>query len=107
MRIKYLLAVSGLILLSLSASHAQTQNASCKAIRKVPYPVTQKRADQKLRIALLELCPSNPGMVARPMLPTMENGRITQREYDIVRVFKSAASAKKYAKAHNITDISF
>lgn len=96
-----------------STAPAQTQSNTqaeipCKVIRKVHYPVTQKNPSaQPLRIALLDLCPKNPGMVARPMLSFMIDGKITMREYDVVKVFKNEKEARKYAKKNKIEDISF
>ena len=79
---------------------------SCKVIRKVSYPVTQTRSKKtKMRIALLDLCPANRGMVARPMLPLMIDGKPEMFEYDVVRVFKNQKEAGKYAKENNITDV--
>lgn len=85
-------------------------NETCKVIRRVPYPVTKTndpKNPQKNEIALLDLCPANRGMVARPMLASMENGRSVMREYDVVKVFKNAAEARKYAGENNIADVSF
>ncbi|MET0752163.1 MAG: hypothetical protein ABWZ66_02270 [Pyrinomonadaceae bacterium] len=101
------------LLVFCSNASAQTQSKTqaeipCKVIRKVHYPVTQKNpSSQPLRIALLDLCPENPGMVARPMLSFMIDGKITMREYDVVKVFKTEKEARKYAKKNKIEDISF
>lgn len=96
-----------------SNASGQTQQATkteipCKVIRKVHYPVTQKNpSSQPLRIALLDLCPENRGMMARPMLSFMVDGKIIMREYDVVKIFKKEKEARKYAKKNKIDDISF
>lgn len=80
----------------------------CQVIRKVNYPVTQTRpSSQPLKIALLNLCPENPGQMARPMLPFMIDGKVISREYDVVKVFKTEKDARKYAKKNKINDVSF
>ncbi|HEX8737741.1 MAG TPA: hypothetical protein VF721_20580, partial [Pyrinomonadaceae bacterium] len=81
---------------------------NCQVIRVVPYPVTQ-RADKnvKNRIALLNLCPENRGMVARPMFSINVDGKFQMFEYDVVRVFKNRKEAEKYAKKNDIKDINF
>lgn len=78
---------------------------ACQIIRTVNYPVT-KTASKKVkpRIALLNLCPENRGMVSRPMMPMMINGEMKMFEYDVIRVFKNKKEAEKYAKKNNITD---
>ena len=112
MKTFYFLSIFALLFFCSSAS-AQTEKMTkteipCKVIRKVNYPVTQKNpSSQPLRIALLDLCPNNPGMVARPMLSFMIDGKITMREYDVVKVFKTEKEAKKYAKKNKIEDVSF
>jgi hypothetical protein len=81
---------------------------NCRVIRVVSYPVTQKMdKNVKKRIALLNLCPENRGMVARPMLPVETEGKFQMFEYDVVRVFKNRKEAEKYAKQNGITDVSF
>jgi hypothetical protein len=81
---------------------------SCRVIRVVPYPVTQ-RADKnvKNRIALLNLCPENRGMVARPMLSVNVGGKFEMFEYDVARVFKNKKEAEKYARKNGIADATF
>lgn len=80
----------------------------CKMIRKVRYPVTQTEpSKQPLRIALLNLCPANPGMEARPMWTFFVNNETVMKEYTVEKVFKDAKEAKKYAKKNNIKDVSF
>lgn len=81
---------------------------SCKVIRVVSYPVTQRMdKNVKKRIALLNLCPENRGMVARPMLPVEVEGKLTMFEYDVARVFKNRKEAEKYARQNGITDVNF
>lgn len=78
----------------------------CQMIRKVMYPVTQTASvPQKLEIALLELCPKQ--VAARPMLTFIVGGKTVMREYEVVRVFKTADEARKFAAENNITDVSF
>lgn len=89
---------------------ASSNNAGeiCKVIRVVPYPVSKTRTpDQKNEIALLNLCPENRGMVARPMTTLMVGGAPVMREYDVERIFKNEKEAREFAAKNNITDISF
>lgn len=80
--------------------------SSCKVIRKVMYPVTQTSSvKQTLEIALLDLCPTQPA--ARPMYTFMIDGKPVMKEYDVVRVFKTEAEARKFAVENNITDLVF
>lgn len=79
----------------------------CKIIRKVHYPVTKTSpSSQPLEIALLNLCPANKGMVARPMYSTMKDGKIIDREYDVERIFKTEKEAREYAEKNGIKDVS-
>ncbi len=85
-----------------------TKPPHCQIIRTVSYPVTQTSGEKKkLRISLLNLCPTNPGMEARPMYPMMIDGAMEMFEYTIDRVFRDKKEAKKYAKKNRIVDISF
>jgi hypothetical protein len=100
------------ILGSNSASSNVNANAQvCKIIRRVQYPVTKTRSSDesvKLEIGLLNLCPANPGIVARPMYSTMDkDGKVTVREYDVEKVFKTEQEAREFAANNGITDISF
>ena len=82
--------------------------SECQIIRRVPYPVTQISADQKMEISLLDICPSNPGTVARPMISRGSNAGIGNMvEYDIIRIFKDKKEAQNYAVANKITDMQF
>ncbi len=88
---------------------ASTGELPCKIIRKVRYPVTQTNPSetQTVEIGLLNLCPPNKGMVARPLYQTMSaDGKVTSREYDVERIFKTEKEARDYAKANGITDVS-
>ena len=90
---------------------AQMQKKSdipCKIIRQIRYPVTQTEPyKQPLRIALLNLCPANPGAEARPMMSFFVNGKPIDREYTVEKVFKNVKEAKKYAKKNKIEDASY
>lgn len=91
-------------LLSLSA-YSQSQPPACKIIREVRYPVTKTEPSrQPLRIALLDLCPKDRGMVARPMMPMMVAGQMQMFEYDVLQVFKDQAEADLYAKENGIIE---
>jgi hypothetical protein len=80
----------------------------CKVIRKIRYPVTQTEPyKQPLRIALLNVCPADPGAEARPMLTFFVNDQPVMREYVVEKVFKDEKEAKKYAKKNKIKDASF
>ncbi len=80
----------------------------CKIIRIVNYPVTKTEPyKQPLKIAVLNLCPTNPGAEARPMMSLMINGEMIMKEYVVEKVFKNAKEAKKFAKKYKITDTQF
>ncbi|MBK7708041.1 MAG: S1/P1 nuclease [Acidobacteria bacterium] len=80
----------------------------CRIIRRVSYPVSKTNLpDAKFEIALLDLCPPNKGMVARPMTSLMINGEFKMFEYDVVRIFKSEQEARDFARMNNIKDIGF
>lgn len=86
----------------------EEKSSSCKIIRKVLYPVSKRRTpEQRMRIALLDICPPNKGMVARPMTSMMIDGETIMYEYDVIKVFDSEDEAKKYARSSGIKDISF
>ena len=89
-----------------SKSAVVSQTAiSCKVIRKVMYPVTKTSSvKQTLEIALLDLCPTQ--VAARPMFTFTVDGKPVMKEYDVVKVFKTEAEARKYAGENNITDVS-
>lgn len=80
----------------------------CKIIRKVPYPVSKTNTpNQKMEIALLNLCPANRGMAARPMTSFFVNGQSKMFEYDVEKVFKTEKEAREYAEKNGIKDGSF
>lgn len=83
-------------------------NIPCKIIRKVPYPVSKTNTpNQKMEIALLNLCPENRGMAARPMTSFLINGQPKMFEYDVEKVFKTEREAREYADRNGIKDGSF
>jgi hypothetical protein len=83
-------------------------NIPCKVIRKVPYPVTKTNpSNSKLEIALLNLCPADKRMAARPMTGFMIKGQVKMFEYDVERIFKTEKEARNFAAQNNITDVSF
>ncbi|MEP6903814.1 MAG: S1/P1 nuclease [Actinomycetota bacterium] len=88
---------------------AQTsENPPCKIIRNTRYPVTQTNPSvSKTEICLLNLCPPNKGMTARPMYPMMVGGEMKMFEYDIDKVFKTEREAREYAEKNGIKDVSF
>lgn len=88
-----------------SASNAQ----NCLIISKVRYPITQTNPSetQTVEIGLLNLCPPNPGMMARPLYQTMVDGKVISREYEVVRIFKTESEAREYAANNGIKDVSF
>ncbi len=80
----------------------------CKIIRKINYPVTKTEPyKQPLKIAVLNLCPTNPGAEARPMMSFIIDGEMIMKEYVVEKVFKNAKEAKKYANKNKITDNKF
>jgi hypothetical protein len=83
-------------------------NPPCRIIRRVPFPVSKTRSpDTRLEIALLDLCPPNRGMVARPMTGMIIDGKSAMFEYDVIRVFKDEKEARDFAAQNNIKDIGF
>lgn len=89
------------------ANQTTAQTPPCKIIRKVNYPVSKTNdGNQKLEIGLINLCPANKGMVARPMMGMMVNGKIEMFEYDVEKVFKTEKEARDYAAQNGISDIS-
>ena len=91
-------------------SNVNAQGEVCKIIRRVEYPVTKTRSGEnppKMEIGLLNLCPANAGMAARPMYSFMINGEMKMREYDVDRIFKTEQEAREFAVKNGITDISF
>lgn len=94
-----------------ASSNVNARGEVCKIIRRVEYPVTKTRSSEnppQMEIGLLNLCPANPGMVSRPMYSTMSaDGKVTMREYDVEKVFKTEQEAREYAAKNGITDISF
>lgn len=84
---------------------ASADGVPCKIIRKVMYPVTHTSSvKQTLEIALLDLCPTQ--VAARPMYSFMKDGKMIMKEYDVIKVFKTADEAQKYAQENNISDVS-
>lgn len=92
-----------------TTAFADTENnIPCKIIRKVPYPVSKTNSsDIKLEIALLNLCPANKGMAARPMTNFLVNGTPKMFEYDVEKVFKTEKEAREFAEKNGIKDGSF
>lgn len=90
-----------------AGANAASGNAiPCKIIRRVMYPVTQTSSvKQTLEIALLDLCPTH--FAARPMYSFVIEGKMVNKEYDVLRIFKTEAEARKYAAENNIVDVSF
>jgi hypothetical protein len=87
-------------------SSSPVASVPCQIIRKVMYPVTKSSSvKQTLEIGLLDLCPTN--VAARPMIGHMVDGKPVMKEYDVIKVFKTEAEARKYAADNKITDVSF
>ena len=80
----------------------------CKIIRKVLYPVSKRRKpNQKMRIALLNICPPNKGLIARPMTVLMVGGESIMYEFDVMRVFENENEAKNFAKENKINNAKY
>ncbi len=91
-----------------NATANPTAQIPCKIIRKVLYPVSQVRTpDQKLKLAVLDVCPPDKGKVARPLTTIVVDGKLTYLEYDVIKVFDSEKEAKKYAEENKITDAEY
>jgi len=86
----------------------EENNIPCKIIRKVPYPVTKTNTpNQKMEIALLNLCPANRGTAARPMTSFLIGGQPKMFEYEVERIFKTEREAREFAEKNGIRDGSF
>jgi len=57
------------------------------------------------RICLLDIEPSDRGMVQRRVIEVASGAERLWREYDIVRVFDSEDEARDYAEANRIEDV--
>ena len=80
----------------------------CRVIRKVLYPISKRRTpDQKMRIALLDICPPNKGMVARPMTTVFVDREPIMLEFDVIKVFENEAEAAKYASENGLKFLNF
>jgi hypothetical protein len=85
-------------------ANAQTE-IPCKVIREIRYPITKTEPyKQPLKFALLNVCPKDAGMEARPMLTFFVDGKIVDREYVVEKVFADKAEADEYAKQNNIVE---
>lgn len=94
---------------SAAAMADAANNVPCKIIRKVQYPVTKtnRAKNSKLEIGLLNLCPNDKGMAARPMYPFFVNGKSLMFEYDVERTFQTEKEARDYAAKNGIKDVRF
>lgn len=54
---------------------------------------------------LLDVCPDDADLVARPVTEVVRDGRTEHRVYDVVRVFADEAEARAFATAHGIADV--
>lgn len=80
----------------------------CQIIRRVMYPISKRPTmNQESRVALVNICPENRGMVARPTTTIIVDGEPVMFEYDVVKVFDTVASARAYAAEHGIKDSQF
>ena len=85
-------------------------SARCPVIRNIMYPVFKKqtsenRAKAKPTYSLLDVCPSGPA--SRPTIMVDVNGKKTARSFDVIATFPDEATARAYAVANSISDISF
>lgn len=81
---------------------------NCRVIRKVLYPISKRRTpDQTMRIALLDICPPNKGMVARPMTTVLVNGEPVMHEFDVIKVFENEKEAAQYASENGLKFLNF
>ena len=60
------------------------------------------RKNTQTQFCLLDLNPPNQGMVQRPVIELSISGKPVFKEYDVVRVFKSAEEAREYARVNQI-----
>lgn len=54
---------------------------------------------------LLDLCPDNVEVAARPVIDIVRNGVTEHRVFDVVRVFADEAEGRAFAERHGITDV--
>lgn len=86
----------------------ESSDTECRIIRRVPYPVSKRPTpEQTPRIALLDVCPPNRGMIARPMIRVLIREKPQLLEYDVIRVFENEAEAAAYARQNDLTYLSF
>ncbi|MEZ5426748.1 MAG: S1/P1 nuclease [Pyrinomonadaceae bacterium] len=86
----------------------QIPSGDCRIIQRVLYPVSKRRTpDQKMRIALLDICPENRGIIARPMTSAIIDGEMKYFEYDVIRVFENEEEANKFARENSIKTAKF
>jgi glutamine cyclotransferase len=78
---------------------------SCYVIRRIDYPVRKRSNPVQTtaeRIALLDVCPTARGQVARPVIEITANGRRVRAEFDVVRLFQTEEEARDYASLYGI-----
>lgn len=94
---------------TIPAQTVSKTDSECKIIRKILYPVSEiRKPEQKMRIALLDICPPNRGMIARPTIAVSIIGSsFTLYEYDVVRFFETEKEAKEYAEENSIKDVNY
>lgn len=81
---------------------------NCRMIRKVLYPISKRRTpEQTLRIALLDVCPPNKGMVVRPMTTVFVDGEPRMFEFDVIKVFANEKEAAGYASENGLKFLNF
>ena len=57
------------------------------------------------KLCLLDICPSNMGMMQRRVIEVEYEGEMTWREFDIVKTFETEEEAREYAEANGIGDV--
>lgn len=60
-----------------------------------------------MRTALVNLCPPNRGMAARPITSVTIGGKLVYYEFDVIRVFEAEEEARSFAAANNIKDAQY
>jgi hypothetical protein len=76
-------------------AHCKRGPATCEQCREMDEP----------RICLLDVCPSDGGMMQRRVIKLSIDGEEVWREFDVVRVFESEEAARAYALEKGVEDV--
>ncbi len=113
----FVLAFHGALPEDATATAAAARSPACLAIRTA-HPLhcargpsrcegCREAANAPATPRLLDVCPDDAELVARPVVDIVRDGRTEHRVYDVVRVFADEAEARAFAAAHGIDDVAF